>query len=66
MKPQKSQRNLLCSLEKIPLKEVTERIISCVLEVHSTRGLGLLQSVYEEADNLEDTEGGVIAVFLNS
>jgi len=34
---------------KFPLKEITERIISCALEVHSTLGPGLLESVYEEA-----------------
>jgi len=38
------------SFEKeFPLKEVTERIISCALEVHSALGPGLLESLYEEA-----------------
>jgi len=32
-----------------PLKEITERIISCALVVHSPLGPGLLESVYEEA-----------------
>jgi GxxExxY protein len=37
------------SPKEFPLKEVTERIISCAMEVHSTLGPGLLESVYEEA-----------------
>ena len=49
MKPQSSQRNTLCPPKEFPLKEITERIISCALEVHSTLGPGLLESVYEEA-----------------
>lgn len=32
-----------------PLRDVTERIISCAIEVHSALGPGLLESVYEEA-----------------
>jgi GxxExxY protein len=32
-----------------PLKEVTAKIISCALEVHSNLGPGLLEGVYEEA-----------------
>jgi GxxExxY protein len=35
--------------EKFPCKEITARIISCAIEVHSTLGPGLLESVYEEA-----------------
>ena len=37
------------SPKEFPLKEVTERIISCAIEVHSTLGPGLLESIYEEA-----------------
>ena len=37
------------SQKEFPLKEITERIISCALEVHSTLGPGLLEGVYEEA-----------------
>ena len=37
------------SEEKYPLKEVTDKIISAAIEVHSTLGPGLLESVYEEA-----------------
>ena len=49
MKPQRAQRNTLCTQKEFPLKDVTERIISCAIEVHSTLGPGLLESVYEEA-----------------
>ena len=35
--------------EKYPLRDITERIISAAIEVHSTLGPGLLESVYEEA-----------------
>ena len=49
VKPQSSQRNTLCPPKEFPLKEITERIISCALEVHSALGPGLLEGVYEEA-----------------
>ena len=49
MKPQSAQRNSLCSQKEFPLKDITERIISCAIEVHKTLGPGLLESVYEEA-----------------
>ncbi len=48
MKPQRAQRTL-CSQEEFPLKDVTERIISCAIEVHKALGPGLLENVYEEA-----------------
>ena len=35
--------------KEFPLKEITERIISCAIEVHKTLGPGLLESLYEEA-----------------
>ena len=35
--------------KEFPLKEVTEKIISCAMEVHSALGPGLLESLYEEA-----------------
>ena len=38
-----------CSHEEFPLKEITKKIISCAIEVYSTLGPGLLESVYEEA-----------------
>ena len=34
---------------KYPFKDITEKIISCAIEVHSNLGPGLLESVYEEA-----------------
>jgi len=45
---------------EFPLKEVTERIISCAMEVHSTLGPGLLESVYEEALAHEFSLRGII------
>ena len=48
MKPQRAQRTL-CSQKEFPLKEVTERIISCAIEVHKALGPGLLENIYEEA-----------------
>ena len=47
------------SIKEFPMKEVTERIIACALEVHSTLGPGLLESVYEEALAHEFTLRGV-------
>jgi GxxExxY protein len=34
---------------EFPHKEITGKIISCAIEVHSRLGPGLLESVYEEA-----------------
>jgi GxxExxY protein len=45
--------------KEFPLKEVTARIISCAIEVHSTLGPGLLESVYEEALAHEFTLRGI-------
>ncbi|MDD5529223.1 MAG: GxxExxY protein [bacterium] len=39
----------LCSPKEFPLKDTTKKIISCAIEVLSTLGPGLLESVYEEA-----------------
>jgi GxxExxY protein len=47
------------STKAFPLKEITERIISCAIEVHSTLGPGLLESVYEEALAHECTCRGI-------
>jgi len=47
------------SSKDYPLKDVTERIISCAIEVHSTLGPGLLESVYEEALAQELTIRGI-------
>ncbi len=50
MKPQRTQRTQMINLEKhFPLTEVTDKIISSAIEVHSSLGPGLLESVYEEA-----------------
>ena len=35
--------------KEFPLKDITERIISCAIEVHRTLGPGLLETLYEEA-----------------
>ena len=39
----------LCSPKEYPLKDVTEKIISSCIEVHSNLGPGLLENIYEEA-----------------
>ena len=49
MKPQSIQVKSIYSKKEFPLKEVTERIISCAIEVHKTLGPGLLENLYEEA-----------------
>lgn len=49
MKPQRSQRNLKNFKDKYPLKDITGRIISCGLEVHTRLGPGLLEKLYENA-----------------
>lgn len=49
MKPQSPQSKSLSSQKDFPHKEITGEIISCAIEVHSTLGPGLLESVYEEA-----------------
>ena len=49
MKPQRSQRETLCTRNEYPHKDITGDIISCGIEVHSKLGPGLLESIYEEA-----------------
>ncbi len=39
----------LCLKKEFPLKDLTEQIISCAIEVHKILGPGLFESVYEEA-----------------
>jgi GxxExxY protein len=39
--------------KEFPLKEITERMISCAIEVHKTLDPGLLESLYEEASEYE-------------
>lgn len=48
------------SQKEFPLKDITKRIISCAIEVHSALGPGLLENVYEEAMAHEFTLRGVI------
>ena len=49
MKPQSTLRNSLCTQSDFHFKDITEKIISCAIEVHSILGPGLLESIYEEA-----------------
>ncbi len=42
MKPQSTQRNTLRPLKEYPFKEITEEIIYCALEIHSSRVFILL------------------------
>ena len=62
METQSAQRNILSSQTEFPLKAITERIISCAIEVHSTLGPGLLESVYEEALAHEFSLRGIVYV----
>jgi GxxExxY protein len=59
MKPQRSRSFPLCTQKEFPLKDITEKIIACTIEVHSTLGPGLLESVYEEALAHEFTLRGI-------
>ena len=45
--------------KEFPLKDLTGKIISCAIEVHSTLGPGLLENVYEEALLHEFTLRGI-------
>ena len=49
MQPQSTQKKSLCLKKEFPLKDLTEQIISCAIEVHKILGPGLFESVYEEA-----------------
>jgi GxxExxY protein len=49
MKPQSTLRTPLCTQNDFPCKDITEKILACAIEVHSTLGPGLLESIYEEA-----------------
>ena len=60
MRPQRAQRFSLCTPNEIPLKEITGKVISCAIEVHSTLGPGLLENVYEEALGHEFTLRGIV------
>ena len=52
-------KGFMYSPKEFPLKETTQRIISCAIEVHSILGPGLLESVYEEALAQEFTLRGI-------
>ena len=49
MKPQRTPSHSLSSPKEFPLKDLTGKIISCAIAVHSTLGPGLLESVYERS-----------------
>ena len=59
MKPQSPQRNTLRTLKEYPFKDITEKIISCTIEVHSSLGPGLLENLYEEAMEHELKSRGI-------
>jgi len=59
MKPQRPQRNTLRTLKEYPLKDITEKIISCAIKVHSALGPGLLEKLYEEAMEHELKSRGI-------
>ena len=59
MRPQRAQRFSLCTPNEFPLKEITEKVISCSIEVHSMLGPGLLENVYGEALGVEFTLRGI-------
>ncbi len=46
MKPQRPQRKTLRTLKEYTFKDITEKIISCAIEVHSSLGPGLLENLY--------------------
>ena len=59
MKPQRPQRNTMIAPKEYPLKEITEKIISCALDIHSSLGPGLLENLYEEAMEHELKSRGI-------
>ena len=46
---QNPQRNTLRTLKEYLFKDITQKIISCAIEIHSLLGPGLLENLYEEA-----------------
>jgi GxxExxY protein len=60
MKPRRTQRNTLRTLKEYPFKDITEKIISCAIEVHSLLGPGLLENLYEEAMEHELKSRGIV------
>jgi GxxExxY protein len=59
MKQQRPQRNTLSTLKEYPFKDITEKIISCAIKVHSLLGPGLLENLYEEAMEHELKSRGI-------
>jgi GxxExxY protein len=59
MKPQRTRRLKTDCKKGYPLKEITEKIISSAIEVHSKLGPGLLESIYDEALAHEFTLRGI-------
>jgi len=60
MKPQSTPSDSLSSPKEFPLKDLTGKIISCAIAVHSILGPGLLESVYEEALSCEFELRGIL------
>jgi len=46
--------------KEFPLKNLTKKIISCAIEVHSSLGPGLFENLYEEAMAYELTSQGIV------
>ena len=57
---QSPQRNALRTLKEYPFKDITEKIISCAMEVHSSLGPVLLENLYEEAMEHELKSRGLV------
>jgi len=53
MKPQRTQRITLRSLKDYHIKDITEKIINCCIEFHSSLVPVLLLDKYEEAKEPE-------------
>lgn len=53
IKPPRTRSNPMGFAKDFPHKDISGKIISCAIEVHSTLGPGLLESVYEEALSYE-------------
>ena len=49
METQRMLRKFVGNRKKAPFRELSERILSCAQEVHSSLGPGLLETTYEEA-----------------
>ena len=60
MKPQRTPSDSLSSPKEFPLKDLTGKIISCAIAVHSILGPGLLESIYEEALSCEFELRGIL------